>query len=534
MNKKLISVILAVSILFSVFTVPAFANEVVTDRNTQKVYTVLDKIVNGLVGGIAAMIKGPAWPNKSDYKPSEYFYKGLSKDEYRKEAGENDAWQMGYSNASILTGKEIGSDGDYYVGGSLQVTKKLATEQWDDQKVRTVALSDGRGISIFTAIDAYGLANTEVKVIREKFAAYAKEKKLNITSVNISVLHQHSCVDTFGLNGDIVNALFTASIRNLFGQALPSGKNKDYMNNLYNVTVKSMADAVENMKTGSLYFGKVNAEEYIRDKRDPQLFDKNLNRFRFVPDEGGREIWLVNAAIHCVGNGAGGTALTGDYPYYMEKYINEHDNADLFFIEGAELAISSKGDNLEIDPEQREKDGNIYEIKLYGETLAKRLETIKDEIKLDPIFNISYTEVWIEIENNILVLAGKGGLIDDNIYRDGIGKFYLQTEVGYAEFGKDIAVSIIPGELAPEIAYGGAEKADTSWQGADWGYPSFAELSPDRYLLVFGLTNDQVGYLLTSNNWHSIFTENEEVVSCGQYAGESVAKGYIELVKSVK
>ena len=43
-----------------------------------------------------------------------------------------------------------------------------------------------------------------------------------------------------------------------------------------------------------------------------------------------------------------------------------------------------------------------------------------------------------------------------------------------------------------------------------------------------------IGYLLTSNNWHSIFTENEEVVSCGQYAGESVAKGYIELVKSVK
>ena len=95
------------------------------------------------------------------------------------------------------------------------------------------------------------------------------------------------------------------------------------MENLYNVTVKSMLDAIDDMQTGSLYFGTVDVSEYIRDKRDPQVFDKNINRLRFVPDaQGEEETWIVNGAIHCVGNGAGGTVLTGDYPYYMEKYIN--------------------------------------------------------------------------------------------------------------------------------------------------------------------------------------------------------------------
>ena len=82
--------------------------------------------------------------------------------------------------------------------------------------------------------------------------------------------------------------------------------------------------------------------------------------------------------------------------------------------------------------------------------------------------------------------------------------------------------------------FGGADTTDTSWQGKDWKYPSFESQVNGKKLIVFGLTNDQVGYLLTSNNWHSIFTENEEIVSTGQYAGEFITKAFLELLQEIK
>ena len=97
------------------------------------------------------------------------------------------------------------------------------------------------------------------------------------------------------------------------------------MANLYKKVESTVKGAVESMEEGDLYYGSVDASEYIHDKRDPQVIDPNINRFRFVPADGGKETWIVNAGIHCVGLGAGGTTVSGDYPYYFEKYINEKE-----------------------------------------------------------------------------------------------------------------------------------------------------------------------------------------------------------------
>ena len=123
MKKKVIAIVLAVSVLLSAFVIPASANTGVT------------KIIDTLVGGIAALIKSPKWDAKKDYV-SENFYSGT--DEFLDAPADGAHWSVGYANASLLTGKEL--EGDYYVGGSLSVTKKLATEVRDDQKVRTVAI----------------------------------------------------------------------------------------------------------------------------------------------------------------------------------------------------------------------------------------------------------------------------------------------------------------------------------------------------------------------------------------------------------
>lgn len=533
MKKKVISIVLACAVLMSAFAIPASASTVVTSSVERGFYRAVDTIIDALVGGIAALIKSPDWVAKKDYV-SENFYAGLDANEFLDTPADGAKWKVGYSNASLLTGKELSGEGDYYVGGSLSVTKKLATDVRDDQKVRTVAISDGRGISIFAVLDAYGLANTDVRAIRKIFAEYASANNLNITSVNISALHQHSCVDTFGMNGDIVSAVFTSCIRNILGLELPSGQNKDYMANLYEKTVNSMKEAVANMEEGTLYYGSVNVADYIRDKREPKVFDEELHRLRFVPDsDTSKETWIINGAIHCVGNGAAGTVLTGDYPYYMEKYINENAGANYFYIQGAELAISLQTALIESDPAAVEQYGERYaKLMAYGEKLGEIVCTISDETEVEPIFNIRYTEIFVPIDNSILTLAAKCGLLLNQVVKVGLG-YEVATEVGYAEFGDKLAVAIIPGELAPEIAFGGADTAAESWTGTDWNYPSFEDAA-GKELIVFGITNDQIGYILNENSWHSYLTENEEIVSTGPKAGETITEAVLGLIKEVK
>lgn len=531
-SSKVLAVILAFAMTFTTLLLPVYAATDVSSDAEQMLYKFVDKLVDALVNGISAIIPDPDWVDVEDYE-SKAFYAG-SKEFI--DAPEADAqWKVGYSNASIQTGKEL--DGNHYVGGSLSVTKKVATKILDDQKVRTVAISDGRGISIFSVIDSYGLANSNVQIIRERFQKYADEKGLEIVSVNVSTLHQHSCIDTFGMNGDILGALFLTPMKNLLGIEAPNGQNKEFMENLYSKTVDSMIEAVDNMETGKLYYGSVDIAEYIYDKRDPQVFDPELHRLRFVPDNAeSEETWIVNGAIHCVGFGAGPTEITGDYPYFMEKYINENHDANFIFIQGAELAITTEKDNIVADPEYTAVfDEGYGKIAAYAKVLVDKLGTITDEEEVAPIFNIAIKEIIMPVENSILIVAANGGLLTNNVLKDGLFKYKLATEIGYCEFGTNLAVALMPGELAPEIAFGGAMAADDeyNWTGDAWDFEPMNEACGNKEFIVFGLTNDQVGYILTDNNYHSYFTENEEIVSTGKNAGSIITDNYYKLLDEI-
>ena len=247
MAKKFTAILLSLAVLMSAFAIPAYAATEVTSEVERGFYRFVDGLLDVVVGGIMNLIVEPrSFVDKDDYV-SENFYEGNSPEEFIKFPAADAVWMVGYDNSSIKTGKELLEE--HYVGGSLSITKKLADEVRDDQKIRTVAISDGRGISIFASIDTFGLANNEVRVIREKFQAYADSQNWDITSINISALHQHSCVDTLGLNGDIVAALFLSPIRNIFGIKNPSGLNDVFMANLYK-KVESISFAEDDSKSG--------------------------------------------------------------------------------------------------------------------------------------------------------------------------------------------------------------------------------------------------------------------------------------------
>lgn len=561
--KKVISLLLSVVMVFTVFSVAltssAFAADTAASESVavtsidfggikiptswdelggmmlKSLYKLADQIIDALVKGINKNIPSVKFEQKENFT-SEMFFEGM--EDYLSAPASNAVWSLGYGSASLQTGDEL--DGKHYVGGSLSFPKtKAATAIYDDQRVRVIAINDGsgRGTLVFAVIDGFGISSTDVRGIRKELADFAKAN--NIVGINISVLHQHSCVDTFGMNGDLVKMIFTNPalnrINNTFGTdyKLLNGQNASFMKHLYDVTVDSVKEAVNSMTTGKMYYSEIEAGEYIRDKREPMVFDSKIHRFRFVPDNGTKETWLCNMAIHAVGNGAAGTEITGDYPYYIEQEVNKA-GANFIQIQGAELAISSKHDSLNL-PEGTPR---LESLKIYGTTLGKLIvESNEAETEVAPLLNYRMKEYYVPVTNQILEFAGRLGALTNTVVTTDGDNHVLEvaTELGYLEIGTKLAVAIIPGELEPAIAYGGYLDADHSWTGTDFDYPSLQDIvGTDKELLVFGLMNDQIGYILEDNDYSSILSGvNEEIVATGNLAGSTTINAFEELMESI-
>lgn len=561
--KKVISLLLSVVMVFTVFSVAltssAFAADTAASESVavtsidfggikiptswdelggmmlKSLYKLADQIIDALVKGINKNIPSVKFEQKENFT-SEMFFEGM--EDYLSAPASNAVWSLGYGSASLQTGDEL--DGKHYVGGSLSFPKtKAATAIYDDQRVRVIAINDGsgRGTLVFAVIDGFGISSTDVRGIRKELADFAKAN--NIVGINISVLHQHSCVDTFGMNGDLVKMIFTNPalnrINNTFGTdyKLLNGQNASFMKHLYDVTVDSVKEAVNSMTIGKMYYSEIEAGEYIRDKREPMVFDSKIHRFRFVPDNGTKETWLCNMAIHAVGNGAAGTAITGDYPYYIEQEVNKA-GANFIQIQGAELAISSKHDSLNL-PEGTPR---LESLKIYGTALGKLIvESNEAETEVAPLLNYRMKEYYVPVTNQILEFAGRLGALTNTVVTTDGDNHVLEvaTELGYLEIGTKLAVAIIPGELEPAIAYGGYLDADHSWTGTDFDYPSLQDIvGTDKELLVFGLMNDQIGYILEDNDYSSILSGvNEEIVATGNVAGSTTINAFEELMESI-
>ena len=538
--KKAITPVIAILLVFTM-AFSAFASvgaEVnardlfVADKAERVFFNGLDVVVDALVKAIASIIPTPKY--WFDKEPVPGFMEGTTEFLDKSQAGTT--WSLGYDSRSLLPENKEAVIGKYYVGGTIGFDGKLATSVEDDLLVRTVALNDstGRGTAVFTVLDSYGLSLTDVREIRTRLADWSKEN--NINSITVSVLHQHSAVDTFGMNGDIFRMVFLNPARTFFGLETENGKSDEYMENLFNKTVDSIKAAFADMTEGDLFYGTADAVKYIYDKRQPYVNDPNFNRFRFVPADGSEETWLVTSQIHCVGNGASGTLVTGDYPYYAEQEINKH-GANVLFIMGAEQCNTQEKDETTVI------DFTTNEVRIentvgYGKSIAKDLIAITEETEVTPLLNIRYKETSLPLDNAILLLAGKAGLFE-NIVRAYKDDYFLLTEIGYMEMGDDLAFAIVPGELAPELAYGGCLSADYSWSGEDWNYPSMQEIvtasGSDRTLHVIGLANDQIGYIVPDNDYMSMLHEDSksiEFVSLGKTTASKLITSFSDIVNN--
>ena len=542
MSKKVLAVILSLILAFSVIAVPAGAADIsFDDINIEEINienfnieNFFNQMIDKLISFVLTYLNG-FWPGYEDewigadeYVP-EHFYTG--EETFDTKAAKGAKWKMGYSGASLLDGIDVTS-GDYFLAGTLEpIAGRVPVRVIDDQRVRVYAVTDGdSGVVIQAVIDGFGLSRGDVQIIRERMEEFAVAN--DVVAINVSVLHQHSCIDTLGMNVPLAQALIFNTGNAAAGGILDDlkvEKNQQFMENLYDKTVLAMKRAVKAMKPGNLYYGSADIGELIYDKRDPQAVDPNINRLRFVPNDGSTEIWVLEAGIHCTMLGAGPDELTADFPYYIERKIKMETGANVVYVQGAELAITTDCDTLNL-PE--DIDG-IDRMIAYGEAVAERVIAIDNDTKLSPVLNIKMQEVRLDVTNEILTLASREDVLNPVIVKTA-DDYQMVTEIGYMELGNKVAIFLCPGEFDPILIYGGPESGDASWNGEEWGYAPLKELTGCDYVMVYGLNNDQAGYVLRDNEYHSMFTENEEINVISDTAGSTFVTAFTDLLASVK
>ena len=537
--KKFLALLLTLTILVLSVAMPASAASKVdpSQGTAQKIeaafYMLVDKLVM-VVGKVLNKVIpgldwGNTWQNYDDYETPDTFFKGEDKFDYEVKA--DAVWRAGYAYGSLLEGLDI-LNGEYFMAGSLQaLSGQVPEEILDDQGVNVYALSDGvGGIAVQAVIDGYGFARGDVLKIRAMLADFAREN--NIISINISTLHQHSLIDTLGMGVALVPALILNPGMNVMGMGkenLTSGKTQKFMDNLYKVVTSTVIEAVKDMEEGTLYYGSADVSDLMHDKRKPEVLDGEISRLRFDPkDEASDELWICEAGIHCTGYSSDLNAVSSDFPYYFKEYVKEQTGADVVYVQGAELAIGSECESIQADGTEANA-----EVKAYGIELAKRTMAIDNEAILDPVLNISLAEVALTADNPVHILAVREGIVDTVVTKND-GDFVVITEVGYMELGNKIGVAMIPGEIAPEILWGGAVSKEESWTKTSWDYAPLAETADIDRLICFGLCNDQIGYILTDNDIRSMFIENEEINAACVKSGSVITEVFESLVSAVK
>jgi len=485
-----------------------------------------EKAIYAALRGITRILPSVPPVPEADYK-SDNFLVGQTR--FDTAVQEEVQWSLGYARRSLLP-EDFTGEG-CYLGGFLVFPPNEVSGVIDDLAVRVICIDDGsgRGAAAFAVLDTVGLSNPDVREIREMLKAFAAEH--NIQSINISATHSHSAVDTQGLWGDLW-AILKHNVKALRKQQydnLISGKNEAYMEHLKLQTAEAIKEAALAMQPGELFYSSTDELVYNYDKRPPDVRVEDIAKLRFAPADGGKETVIAFMAVHPVCLKAENTLLSGDYIYYMEEEVNRA-GANFLFFQGAELAIVT----------DVTEDGNVFDDgngghQYYGRYIGKLLMGIPkaEEQAVEPLLNIRLREFYAPCENQIMLSASKLG-VASNLRIDKGNGIYLVSEVGYMELGKQLKIGMVPGEMAPEIAIGGAFSAAESYTKTGWDFPSMLELMPaGSTIKIIGLCNDSFGYILPDNDFASILAPGhyEESVSPGPHTGSSLMQAFMDLVE---
>lgn len=364
----------------------------------------------------------------------------------------------------------------YYIAGHKMAQKMTGFHDPITVSAMWIGCGDEGGVMMVCA-DFIGLTNCEVSLIRASLADFSETAKCK--AINICCSHTHGGFDTVGY----------------WGKLPKTGKVDTYMQKIFRDVKKVCLEAYDNRKKGDLYVGTAHVPDAQFDKRPPIVLHDTLTRVRFVPDDGSKETWLLNYAAHPNTLGGKNTLCSADYPYFLRQTIYKEKDVNVLFGIGAIGAV---------DPGFPDIEDKWKRTELQGETLGKAALAIDNDKKMDAEITVLQQPFYYYADNAVLAFLAILKVMSSKFVaaKKGDLGIALVSEMTYMKIGSQ-EILLLPGELFPEIAYGGYSSAEDSatGRGPEIDPKTFTEIAGDDDLLIFGVTNDMTGYVVAPNDF---------------------------------
>ena len=401
--------------------------------------------------------------------------------DWRTESGA--FWRVGFGKATLLPPDFFQKT--YYVAGYSE--NNPATGVLDEPHVHALWLDDctGRGAVLLVSADAVGLLNADVEDMRACLADFSRTT--GCRSIHILSTHDHASIDTMGNWGPLPR----------------TGRDKRYMRFFREQVKKAAIDAYRDRRDGRLYLGETQAPDIQEDVRTPIVYSKTLTRLRFVPQDGTREVWFVHFSAHAESLQGCNSRVSADFPGYMRDAIRRETCAETFYCTGAIGGMIS----MQVENEQviRDAGGDFAKsTRAIGERVAETAMSVQHETQLAPCVNELRQTFYLEADNTMLLAAKFARIIRVNsrfCKGTSLG-LAVRTEMTYLEIGS-LHLLLLPGELFPELAYGGYLSAEESSSGCggEINPQPLCDIAQDPALRIVGLADDEIGYILPPNDF---------------------------------
>lgn len=429
----------------------------------------LSSLLSSALGGINAVGR-KAWAEPPEEGVFDYTPRALS-----------DRFTAGFGRAVMLP--DDVKKKTYYIAGYSE--NNPARGVIDPQYAHALWLDDnsGKGGHLFLSLDIVGLLNKDVETLRSALKEFTRTT--GCRSITVMSTHNHAGIDTMGI----------------WGRLPHTGKSRKFMTILFNAAITAAVAAYRDRRKGRLYLGRTEVPDMQEDIRTPEVYSRTLTRLRFVPDDGTREIWALNFASHSESLQGCNSLISADFPCYLRERIREETGAETFYGVGAIGGMISM--KIENEDRLRQENRLLESTRGIGRKLAGYAMAIGDETELEPRISFIRQEFYCPVENPVLTIACRIGILNADQYKlPYSSQNALKTELSYYEIGS-LRVLMLPCELFPELAYGGYLSAEESAEGEppEINPPTLTEIAEDRDLLIFGLANDELGYVIPPNDF---------------------------------
>lgn len=388
------------------------------------------------------------------------------------------------------------SAGPVYMAGFDQ--NRTATGIHDDLWAVACVLDDGHSRLGIVALDAIGFFHDDVVRVRKEIPA---DWKLDYTTVCST--HNHSTPDLLGLWGK---------------DFLHSGVNARYRQQVIEAATAALGEAVKSLQPARLALHEIrsSADGLLQDTRKPEVFDADIRVMQFLAPSNGATIGtIVGWANHPETVWSKNREITADFPGALRDMLENgviEKGAILdagvggahLYVNGAVGGLMSTTPRVTVrDPylQQDFKEPSHDKTRALGRQLASRILPHLENTNVPSVAHaplaIRARTIDLPLENNGFLLATVLGLIDRGHARWN----HFRSEVAVLTIG-DASVACIPGEIYPELVNGGMERAP----GGDFDIapvevPPIRELLPGRVKFIFGLANDEIGYIIPRSEW---------------------------------